>query len=280
MAADDSGNKIAFADEFEGRLQVVDVPSGKISNLNVGSIDVHGLAFSKSKQAMALVASEGHDEPESIYLFWLSNNKSERIFDAHTSGFDLYRPEFDPSGQYVYALNYSKGIFRYSLSEKKRWEKVNVTGNSGINFQGLSFSHSGTKVALSHDLFNGFLIASVTADGFHIDQEILGDFKSCISPRWIGDNAIVFAGRKKAGSQYLWEFNLNTNTLTQLTSDPIASRDFLSLSNDEKAIVFTATSKEQPLEWRLWLLKLDGSKPVQITKGGNSPSDLFPVWLN
>jgi hypothetical protein len=51
------------------------------------------------------------------------------------------------------------------------------------------------------------------------------------------------------------------------------------LTNDEKTVVFTAIPTSKPLEWRLWLTALDGSSPMQLTKGGELRGHLFPVWL-
>lgn len=270
---------IAFAAEHEGGLHVVEASSGKISELNVGMLDVRDLAYNKAKEVMAFSAAKTHGRSQSLYLLSLPQKKKTRIFDGQAHGYALYRPVFSPSGQYVYALNYSEGIFRYSL-QQRHWERVAISGKNGVNPQGLSFSLSGTKVAVSHGRFKGFLIASVTRDGFHIEREILNDFDSCTSPQWIGDDTIVFAGRKQPGLQYLWKVNLGTGQLDQLTASPIGARDFLSLSNDQKTVVFTATETSQPLEWRLWLLALDGSQPTQLTKGGQLSSHLFPVWLN
>ena len=274
-----SGATIAFAAEHEGGLHTVEVSSGKISELNVGAMDVSDLTYYKAKRLLAFSAAKAHDSFESLYLLSLPQKKKQLIYDGQAHGYALYRPAFAPSGRYVYALNYSKGIFRYSL-EEKHWERVAIAGKTGVNPQGLSFSSSGTKVAVSHGEFKGFLIASVTPDGFRIEREILNDFDACTSPRWIGDDIIVFAGRKQPGLQYLWKFHLGTGQLDQLTASPIGARDFLTLSNDQKTVVFTAAETSQPLEWRLWLLELDGSKPTRLTKGGQLSSHLFPVWLD
>ena len=274
--------KVAFTDEFEPVLEIVDVKSGKITYSSVGPVFVRDLAYNKLKRVFALEASGGHDDPSSIYLFWRASKKLTRIFHAKSYD-DLMRPTFDPAGQYVYALNYGKGILRYPLAGGK-WEKVKIVGKEVTAPQMLAFSRSGAYVAISPSHFNSFLIAIVTADGLHVDREILTDFRYCTSPQWVGDDAIIFAGINPQGISSLWKYNLSSGALEQLKTASVAVRDFISLSNDEQSVVFTGATGGKNAYWHLWLLKLDGSEPVQITKdrrvGGGEANDLHPVWLD
>jgi len=153
---------------------------------------------------------------------------------------------------------------------------VPIIGSSSLNPQGLSFSKSGDKVALSPGNFQGFLVGNVKDGTIIIKEHVLADF-SCISPRWAGENDLIFAGRRAAGLQFIWKYDLATKKITQLSQPPIGSRDFLDLSNDERTIVFTGTSEK--LEWRLWKIAIDGSDLKLLTRGGELSSHLSPVWI-
>lgn len=267
---------IAFFAEHEGGLHMLDHATGEIRQIDVGLLNIGDLSYSKQRHLLAFEGARGHEQPHSLYLLDLKRNKKERIFQGLDHKEQLYRPSFDPSGQFLYAVNYFKGVYRYSL-EKKDWTSVPVIGTSTLNPQGLSFSKSGDKVTISPGKFQGFLIGNVVNGTIVIKEHVLTGFNSCISPRWAGENTIIFAGRKVPGLQFLWKIDLTSKKVTQISQPPIGSRDFLALSNDEKTIVFTATPEE--LEWRLWQISADGSGLKQLTKGGDLSSHLSPVWI-
>ncbi len=267
--------RIAFFAEHEGGLHILDYATGQIKQIDVGMLNVGDLAYSRKMNLLAFEGSIEHEEPRSLYLQNLTTNKKERIFKS-TEEYELYRPGFDPQGEYLYAVNYDKGVYRYSLS-KKKWDPVSVVGVTSLNPQGLSFSKSGDRVAISPGHFNGFLIGNVKDGTIVIKEHVLTDFNSCISPRWAGENTLIFAGRKVPGLQFIWKLDLISKKVTQLSQPPIGSRDFITLSNDEKTVVFTGTSEK--LEWRLWQIYTDGSGLKQLTKGGDLSSHLSPVWI-
>ena len=265
--------RIAFFAEHEGGLHILDYATGQIKQIDVGMLNVGDLVYSRKRNLLAFEGSKEHEEPQSLYILDLRTNKKERIFKA--TGDYVYRPRFEPTGQFLYAVNYDKGIYRYSFTTKK-WISVPIIGSSSLNPQGLSFSKSGDKVALSPGNFQGFLVGNVKDGTIIIKEHVLADF-SCISPRWAGENDLIFAGRRAAGLQFIWKYDLATKKITQLSQPPIGSRDFLDLSNDERTIVFTGTSEK--LEWRLWKIAIDGSDLKLLTRGGELSSHLSPVWI-
>jgi Tol biopolymer transport system component len=268
--------RIAFFAEHEGGLYILDYTTGQIKQINVEMLNVGNLAYSQKRNFLAFEGAKEHEEPQSLYLLDLRTNKKERIFKTTNDNEPLYRPCFDPTGQFLYAVNYDKGVYRYSLA-KKNWESVHIVGSPSLNPQGLSFSISGNKIAISPGNFQGFLIGEIKEGTIIIKEHILTDFNSCISPQWAGENELIFAGRKVAGLQFLWKLDLVSKNVTQLSHPPIGSRDFLTLSNDKKTIVFTGTSEK--LEWRLWKISVDGSGLQQLTRGGGLSSHLSPVWI-
>lgn len=271
------GRQVIFAAEHEGGLHSVDLKSLATREIKIGLPNTGDLAYSSALGMLVLGGSRDHDEPRSLYLLNIKSNKKQQIFNARTNKDPLYRPKFDPQSEHVYALNYSTGIFKYSLKTEK-WAPVKVSGVTALNPQGLAFSASGAWIAISPGDFKGFLIAKVESNELRFERLVLSEFDNCTSPQWIGEDALVFAGRKQPGLQHLWKLNLRSGEIRQLTNEPIGARDFLSLSSNDKDIVFTATKTDSKFEWRLWTLSLDGGSPTQITKGGHLSSHLFPVW--
>ena len=275
-SANSISGEIAFFAEHEGGLHMLDLHTSRIRELKIGLPNTGNLDFNGKTKLLVFEGSRGHHAPRSLYLLNIENNKKYLIYDANTSKPILYRPKFHPDGVHLYAVNYGEGIFRYSLSSKL-WEKLQIAGQANLNPQGLSFSKSGKRVAISPGDFKGFLLARIVDTGLFIEKHLLNDFGSCIAAQWVGENKIVFAGRMKPGLQFIWSFDLETGELKQLTQPPIGTRDFLSLSQDEKTIVFTGTG--EPLEWRLWQISIDGTDLKQLTKGGVLSGHLSPVWI-
>lgn len=267
--------KIVFFAEHEGGMHLLDLATGKLSEINLGLSNIGNIDFNEKINKLVFEGSGGHFTPRSLYILDLQSHTKHLIIDSNTKE-RLYRPKFHPNGEYLYAVNYTEGIFRYSLSSKK-WAKMKVAGINSLSPQGLSISKSGETALISPGNFKGFLLASVNNDGFEIKKKILTDFDSCISPRWAGDDVIYFAGRKKAGLQFIWSYNLKAEKLVQLTQPPIGARDFLSLSPSGKEIVFTGTGEQ--VEWRLWYISTEGAGIKPLTKGGSLSGHLSPVWI-
>ncbi|CAB5098419.1 hypothetical protein D3OALGA1CA_1266 [Olavius algarvensis associated proteobacterium Delta 3] len=274
--AQNSGPQIAFFAEHEGGLHIFDIRSGKIDQLNVGMSNIGNIDYHSGKKLLIFEGSNGHHEPRSLYIYDFDTKKIEKIYNSTSSDDAIYRPKFHPNGEYVFAVNYDNGIFIYSFS-KNTWRKVKVDGKILNNAQGISFSRTGKRVAISTGSFWGFLIADVEKDSFTVKDFILEEFRSCTSAKWKDENTIIFVGRKKPGLQYVWKYSIDEKDLIQLTNDPIGSRDFLTLSNDGKTIVFTGTDKN--FEWRLWKVSTNGNSLQKLTHGGNLSSHLSPVWI-
>lgn len=270
-----NADRIAFSVEHEGGLQILDLATGDFKALDVGMLNIGNLAYNHKNRLLVFEGSKTHDIPEAIYTYDFKSRKIERIYKPSSFEDILYRPEFEPGGDYLFSLNYDIGIFRYSFGNRK-WEKVQVTGTKETNFQGISISQSGKKVALSPARFNGFLLGDLNGSEISINKHILTDFESCTSPRWVGDSIIVFLGRKKPSYQYLWKLSLATGTIEQLTAEPLGTRDFLDISNDGETIVFTATDSQNGM-WRLWKIKINGEGLEPLTRSGQG--HLSPIWI-
>jgi hypothetical protein len=268
---------IAFFAEHEGGLHLLESSTEAPTRLNVGFVNVGNLAYSTTARLLAFEASNSHEALRSLYILGREDSRPKRVFRSDEKS-QLYRPVFDPAGENLYAVNYFTGIHRFPLSDRT-WTQVPVLGAPDLNPQGLSFSPSGERVAISPARFDGFLIGRVGPDGFSIEKRILEEFESCISPRWVTETQLVFAGRQASGMQHLWVLDLGSGSVRQLTHPPIAVRDFLSLSPSRTTVVFTATDERKPLEWRLWQVQLDGSDLRQLTRGGDLSSHLSPVYI-
>ncbi len=289
IAADKASCKtIAFTTEYEGELQLLHSASGEIRKLNVGRVSAGNLAYSSTRDLLAFDEAEGLGRSGSLYLLDLKTLKVERIYSGKPS---LYRPQFDPEGSCLYAFSYFDGIYKYCLASRA-WEKISISGIDSLNFNpGVpSFSKSGRRVAMpltgfigkvpvSRGAPTGFYIARVENGRFTVVDTVATDFLDCGSPQWIGDEKIVFAGRKEEGLQYIWKLDLTFGTLDQITRRPIGTRDFLSLSRDEKAIVFTGADSDKQIEWKLWQVSTDGTGLKQLTGGDPDIGHLSPVWI-
>lgn len=270
--------RIAFFAEHEGGLHILDPVTGNIERIDVGFWDVGDLAYSPTARLLAFEASSSHTTPPSLYLLGYEDSGPTLVFQSTEDVF-LYRPEFDPAGRYLYAVNVLSGIHRFSLADSL-WTLVHVNGAPGLQPQRISISPSGERVAISPRRYDGFLIGRINDSGFAIEHHLLKEYESCYSPRWVSEDRIVFAGRLSPGIEQIWALDLVSEEVAQLTYDPVATRGHLSLSPDRQEIVFTATNRHQPLEWRLWRINIDGSGLQQLTRGGSLSSHLSPVFID
>jgi len=267
--------EIAFTTEFAGDLYVMDARTLSVQRISVGLTSIGDLAYSHRNRTLALVGSQRGGGPQSIFLLTWPGAKLRRI--PYPSGAAPYRPQFDPEGRYIYAVNYGPEIFRYSL-QGGHWARLPVDGVKDIHVQMLALSPSGHLAVISPADFKGFLIAEVAPDHFRVTRTVLSDFDSCTSAQWIDENHIVFLGRKTPGYQFVWLLDLETGQLRQLTQPPIGTRDFLSLSRDGTTLVFTATDTN--FEWTLWRLNLNSQGPIRLLPPKPDDSYLFPTWID
>jgi len=277
-AQESRGGRIIYASEFDGRLLVVDTETRVVETHPLRFAKVGDLAYNQTSHTLALVGTRTQDRQQSLYLLRWPGQDLQLISRGTSTHGSPYRPAFDPSGEYVYAVDYGPNIFRYART-KKKWEEIPVDGPTDFHAQGLAFSPSGHFAALSPGDFKGFVIADVRSDQFRALHTVLSDFEGCISPHWIDDNTIVFAGRQRPGLQFLWELNVTTGELRQLTGPPIGARDFLSVSPDGQMVAFTATGGKLRAEWAIWLLSPNTREPSRLTPENIRDSFLFPTWI-
>jgi Tol biopolymer transport system component len=272
------GADIVFAPEFTlNELYVMNVETGSVTKTSLGLAHIQELTYSQARKTLAFVASRTEDGPTHLFLLSWPGLRLQRVPDAPNHAHP-YRPQFDPDGKNIYAVNYGPVIFRYSL-EMHDWRKMSIEGVADPHIQGLAISPSSHLAAISPSDFKGFLIASTDSDHFTVDRLVLRDFDSCSSAHWLDETHIVFLGRKKPGRQFVWTLDLDTGTTQQLTHEPLGTRDFMSLSADGKHLVFTATDSDSP-EWTIWSLSLDSTAAVKLLPGKKDDSYLFPTWLD
>ncbi len=270
--------KIAFTTELEGGLHLFDLTNHQVRQVWVGMPNISALHYNHRHNILVFEGSRYPQSPKSIYLYYFKNKTIKKIHHADSLAASRLKPRFHPSGDYIYAVNYRRGISRYSLKTDS-WERVPVDNTAEIRFKAVSFSRSGKVVAISPDRYNGFIIADVINGRFVVRKHILNKFVSATSPRWIGDKAIVFVGRAKPGAQRLWRVSVGrVPRLKMLTRNPIAVREFVAVSRDQKTLVFTGMKDN--VEWRLWKMSINGDKLEQLTKGGRLSSHLSPAWID
>jgi Tol biopolymer transport system component len=274
LAADPT--EIAFTSEFSGRLYVIDPKTLSLKKKSLGLSTIEDLTYSPQNKTLALIGSKGKDGPRSLFLVKWPGAKVQLI--SYPKEGAPYRPQFDPDGRFLYAVNYGPEVFRYSLKGGE-WARVPVQGVQDLHVQEIAVSPSGHLAAISPADFKGFLIAEVAPEHFRVLRTILADFNNCTSARWIDDSHIVFLGRKTEGYQFVWLLDLGSGQLRQLTHPPLGTRDFLSLSRDGRSVVFTASDTISPAEWTLWRLDLTANEPTRLIPGKQDSSLLSPAWI-
>jgi len=270
-----STENIVFSSEFGDELFVMNTKTREKRTIPLRLAEFRDLTYSQALHALALVGSRTEGGQHSIFLLHWPRWTIEALPNLHEAP---YRPAFSPDGKFVYAVDYGPKIFRYSI-ENKTWQRVPVEGLPDFHAQGLAFSPSGRRAAISPGDFKGFIIADVAAERFRVSRTVLSDFDGCTSPRWLDENTILFAGRRQPGLQFLWTFDLSTGQVRQLSNPPIGVRDFIAVSPDGKNVVFTGDDGKKVVEWTIWLLPLDSLQAVKLLPGKRDDSFLFPAWV-
>jgi hypothetical protein len=269
--------EIAFTSELSGGLYVLDAGTLSMTRKSLGLTAIGDLVYSAPNKMLALSGSKHGDGQPSLFLLKWPGTKLQRI--PYPKDGAPYRPQFDPAGRYLYAVNYGPEVFRYSLKSGD-WTHIPVEGSQDLHAQEIALAPSGHLAAISPADFKGFWIAEVAPDHFRVLRRVLADFNSSTAAHWIDDSHIVFLGRKAEGYQFVWSLNLDTGQLVQLTHLPLGTRDFLSLSRDGHSVVFTASDTISPAEWTLWRLDLNGKEPTRLIHGKQDGPFLSPAWID
>jgi len=269
--------EIVFTAEVSGGLYVMDARTLAVKRKSLGLATIEDLTYSARNRTMAFIGSRKNQGERELFLLQWPGSKLQQV--PYPKEGTPYRPQFDPQGRYLYAVNYGPEIFRYSL-QGGQWTRIPVQGVPDLHVQGLALSPSGQLAAISPADFKGFLIADVAADRLRVIRTVLADFESCTSAHWIDDTRIVFLGRKTQGYQSVWLLNMQSGHLDQLTQPPLGTRDFLSLSRDGTSVVFTASDSIVPPEWTVWRLDLNSKQPTRLIRAKQDNSFLFPTWID
>jgi Tol biopolymer transport system component len=254
--------QIAFAIEFEQGLRLVNAETGSISVIDTGLDFLEDIGSCKGSD---LLAMDGEiDRRYRFYLLHLGNGQKDLLQDA-SAGESYLSPTFSADCGYLYAVSMAVGVVRFSVSQK-RWERIRITGASVPIVQQVAFSKSGRTVAISPERYNEFLIARNEGNRLVVERSVLKEFYSCLSPVWVGDEAILFVGRRAKDDdvQRLWKYEVVTGEVRPLTQSPLATRDRLSLSSDEKTIVLSATDGTAGGRG-LWTVSVNGTRLRRLT---------------
>ncbi len=278
-AGESRNGKIAFAVEYRSGLYVLNLENREMERIDIGieGIEIRSLDFNGKKNILAF---EGglHEGPSSLYIYDLSTKQISLLYEGTSLDNSRGGPTFHPDGERLFSTNYDNAVFEHEIATK-RWRKVEITNTMESDFRWISFSRSGRKVTLSSPELDGFLIGKVDGSRIAVRKHILTDFNTA-GHQWIGDATIVFSGRKQGNRDYLWKVSLADESLVQLTYDPIDVSGWLSLSKDEKWVVFRGSGPQKAARWCLWRISVDGQGLEQLTRDATDFHGHFsPVWI-
>jgi len=275
------GPAIVFVTEWEPGIHILNPESGEIKKIGVhAESEIGDLDYNERRNVLAFVSGE-HERLKSIYIYDFSTKRTELFYRPASQEGRRYRPTFHPDGEHLFLIGGGSGVFEHDISTK-RWRRVEVTNTKDSLFLQISFSKSGKRVALTRAEFDGVLIGEMIGDTIVIRKRILDEFAYTSSPRWIGDNDIVFSASKEVGqSQSLWTISLSDSSTRQLTHDPpIRCHSWLAISKDERWIVFTGSGVSRTATTCLWLISVDGQGLKQLTRDAEGFRGHFsPVWV-
>jgi len=276
------GPAIVFVTEWKPGIHILDLESGEIKKIGVhAECEIGDLDYNARRNVLAFVSGE-HEAPNSIYIYDFSTKRTELFYRPASQEGSRYRPTFHPDGDRLFLIGGGSGVFEHDISTK-RWRRVEVTNTKDSRFLQISFSKSGKRVALTRENFNGILIGEMIGGTIVIRKRILDEFEYTSSPRWVGDNEIVFSANKvDEQSQSLWTISLSDSSTRQLTHDPpIRSWSWLVVSKDERWIAFTGSGVgETTAPDSLWLISVDGHGLKQLTHDAeNFHGHFSPVWV-
>ncbi len=260
---------------FAGELQAVVYSSGgqlcsvSPKNKQGSCLDLFYCEAAWKPHGNILVAKPYVDEGQENGLVLLNNRGQKIKALEHSVGF--MRPIWNPDGKYIYALQYDLGpkLGRWN-SDGTHFQIVPVTGQPGKpgDYQMISFSPSGRRVALLNLEFNQLILARVNDNKFTFEKCFSKGFVYIAESVWLDENDLLFVGRTKEGdSAYLWQLNADDGTTHKVVIPGLSLRDFIALSPDRKSIVMCATKDGEELAWSLWEFTFGLSTPTRLTTG-------------
>ena len=264
---------LAFRTEHEGKFYVFDTATKVATVIDLGSAEIGSLAYSAAARLLAFEGTTDHHEPSSLFLMDATTGARSELASPK-NGPELYNPVFDPAGQNLFAAESGVGLRRYNLVSRK-WSRLLVVGTGGTAPQDISFSPSGQRVALLPYGRQGYFIGRMIGDSVVVSERILMDFPSCSDVQWVNENTIVFLARRVAGIQHVWEYDVESRRVRDVTGDAVGTRDHLSISADRRSLIFTATGSRS--DWKIWSMNIDGTGLRKLTSG--EFGHLSPVWV-
>lgn len=275
--------KIAFGVGYYWGIYTFNLDNREIKKIDVGEHVIIGgdLAYNAKRNLLAF--EEIHDDIPSIYVYDFSTKQKRLLYKGTTLDNMRYRPTFHPDGEHLFLINLEAGVFEHEVATG-RWREILITGTEESKFQQISFSRTGKLVALTSAHFDAVFIGKTEGSRIVIERRILEDFAYVISPKWIGDDEIVFAGHKPGRANRLWKISLVDQSVVQLSHDtvPRGTRDPC-VSPDGKWIVFKSgrgPADDDKGRIGLWMMSIDGRILEQLTveralfRGHSSP-----VWI-
>lgn len=143
--------------------------------------------------------------------------------------------------------------------------------------QMISFSPSGSSIAILVDKFQKMLIAEVEEEAIRVTKQVPQDFSYVSGSVWLDESRILFVGEQASTRQELWELNIKDGSVKKRGIPGLWMRDSLTLSPDKTSVVVcgVADGTEKDTRWNLWKYSLASSKLVKISNG---TEDVSPNW--
>ena len=229
-----------------------------------------------------VVEAGQHDGASSLVLLDSTGKRLRRLVSS--SG--AIRPAWSPDGRYVFAIDYGIGsaVARWNADGTARM-RIPVTGGSSVGqqvrsgappaqFQMLSFSPSGRRVALLTMRFREMLVATVGDTAMTVFRTAPRDFAYVSQSVWLDESHLLFVGKRAPGRGELWELNVEDGTARRRGIDGLALRDQIALSPDRKSVAVTALS-DSVRGWNVWTITLADGHKRHLTNGNE---DIVGSW--
>lgn len=214
-----------------------------------------------------------HDGPHSLVLLDRRGRKTAKLDGSS----EHIRPVWAPDGRHVFAIDYDLGraVARWDENGKNRTE-IPVTGyTDSAAFQMIAFAPSGRRAALLDRDFRRLVIVRVSDAQWVTEQVAPSGFSYVSQSAWVGDERVMFVGKRDGSRGELWELNVADGSVRRVGIDGLWLRDQMALSPSGDSVIVTATADGAPLRWTLWRLAIATGVKTQITKG---IEDVDPTW--
>ena len=270
------GGMVSFSTNHTGvfEIGVADLSNGQVKLLTT-SPQPGDAEPNWSKDGKYIVFNSGREGIGQIGIYRMDADGSHQQIIAPVRGNGgNFSPEISPDGKHVLFHSNRDGNMEVYVINTDGLNEQNLTQNRSNDITA-SWSPDGTKITFVSDRSGMYQIYSMNADGSNVHLIFGKKDYVLIRPRYSQDGKMILFGIQEFGSvEYgLASINADGSNFRMITSGHGQYTQGAWIGTN--MVIYSGRENENEF-WQLYVINLDGTKPIQISAGNEDYRN--PYW--